>query len=116
MAKKKAESIFTIEMITAELEIAEVQIERIRVISRERLLSFEEAKIYDILNKNLQLIKDKRPSIPADSKRVLEDKTEFSNDVLMEMAKTKEAELALQFADSSLDYIQPNVKEEDKDN
>lgn len=44
-----------IEIITAEYEIAVVQLERLKHIARERLFSPEEAKLYDILVRNLKL-------------------------------------------------------------
>lgn len=40
---------------TVTKEIAELQLNRLRDIARERLLSYEESKIFDILAKNLSL-------------------------------------------------------------
>lgn len=61
MAKK---SNIIVDELSAEEEIAQLQLERLRLSSRERLLSYEEVKIYDLLTKNLleskkQKVKDK---------------------------------------------------------
>ena len=45
--------------ISAEEEIAEVQLNKIRQAARDRTLTLEEARIYDLLVKNKRLSKDK---------------------------------------------------------
>lgn len=42
----------------ADYEIAKMQLERLRMIAETRLLSLEEAKIYDILVRNLKVSKN----------------------------------------------------------
>jgi hypothetical protein len=54
MSKPKVE-----EIVTSEEEIALIQLERLKQISRDRLLTTDEVKMYDLLVKNLRLIKDK---------------------------------------------------------
>ncbi len=56
MAKKKPVDGLIIS--GADYEIAKEQLERLKMISKERLLSLEEAKIFDILVKNLKLAKN----------------------------------------------------------
>ncbi len=45
--------------ISTEYEIALTQLERIKIISEQRLLTSDEVKIYDLLVKNLRLIQEK---------------------------------------------------------
>ena len=49
--------------ISSEEEIAMVQIERIKDISRSRLLTTDEVKMYDLLVKNLRLLKEESNAI-----------------------------------------------------
>lgn len=74
MAKKKKNqeenNSVIIEEITASQEIAEIQLERLKMISRERLLTFEETKVYDLLTKNLLLSKGKATDIVGSAKRL----------------------------------------------
>lgn len=65
---KKA--LVVIEEITDVQEIAEVQLYRLKELSRDRALTYEEVKIFDILTKNLLLAKGQDSSIPADSKHL----------------------------------------------
>lgn len=91
MKKKKnsqEESVF-LEEITVEREIAEVQLERLRMISRERLLTFEETKIYDLLTKNLLLSKGKATDIITSSVKK-ESKVTIPKEKLIEIAKEVE--------------------------
>lgn len=88
MAKKKKaqennDSIF-LEEITVEREIAEVQLERLRMASRDRMLTFEETKIFDLLTKNLLLSKGKATDIVGNAKRLPNN---VSTDKLIEIAK-----------------------------
>lgn len=55
--------ILLLEEYTASREIAETQLERLRVIARDRLLTYEETKIYDVLAKNLSLAKGEATAI-----------------------------------------------------
>lgn len=67
MKRRKSEPQDTvfIEEVSVEREIAEVQLERLRMISRDRLLTYEETKVYDLLTKNLLLSKGKATDIVA---------------------------------------------------
>lgn len=57
MAKRPVSSAVTMELPSPEMEIAQLQLERLKQISRDRMLSYEELKMYDILTKNLLLLK-----------------------------------------------------------
>lgn len=71
---KKRLSLTGAEIIPSEEEIALVQLERLRDIARQRLLSSEEAKIYDILVKNLRLSQGQPTTMNADyTKESLDD-------------------------------------------
>jgi hypothetical protein len=67
MSKKKP--LISIEEYTTEREIAEMQLERLKQLSRERLLSYEEVKIYDLLTKNLLLSKGDATAIVTSSSK-----------------------------------------------
>jgi hypothetical protein len=54
MSKKTEKLLIT----GADYEIAKMQLERLKMIAQERLLSLEEAKIYDILVRNLKVSKN----------------------------------------------------------
>lgn len=75
MSKKKPSLV--IEDITASKEIALIQLERLKALSRDRLLSYEELKMYDILTKNLMLINGDPTAIISSAKheeqKALED-------------------------------------------
>jgi len=53
---------------SSEREIAEIQLARLQEISRNRNLTLEEIKMYDLLVKNLMLIKGKPTSINGKNK------------------------------------------------
>jgi hypothetical protein len=54
MSKKSEKLLIT----GADYEIAKMQLERLKMIAEARLLSLEEAKIYDILVRNLKVAKN----------------------------------------------------------
>ena len=56
----------------AEIEIAEIQLESLKDISRERLLTPDETKQYDLLVKNLMLIRG-NPTVITGTANTLED-------------------------------------------
>jgi hypothetical protein len=68
LVKPKQELV--IEEIRHFQEIAEVQLERLRAISRDRLLTFEETKIFDLLTKNLLLSEKASGDIEGQSEKV----------------------------------------------
>lgn len=74
-----------VEEISVEREIAEEQLERLRITAQERLLTYEEVKIYDLLVKNLHLSKEKGGSIPTSSSRV-EDDEQIETTELLKLA------------------------------
>lgn len=61
--------------ITPEEEIAELQLERLRQAAKNRVLTLEETRMYDLLVKNLRLSKDK--SLPHQSKDPIRDVSEI---------------------------------------
>jgi hypothetical protein len=67
-------------------EIAEIQLERLRMISRERLLTFEETRIFDILTKNLLLSKGKATDIVGSAKKLID---EADTKQLIEIARSE---------------------------
>lgn len=88
MAKKKKsqeenDTVY-IEEVSVAQEIAEIQLERLRMISRERLLGYEETKIYDLLTKNLLLSKGKATDIVGSAKKVSNN---ISTEKLIQIAK-----------------------------
>ena len=86
MAKPKQSPVI-IEEISSVREILEIQIERLKTISRDRLLTYEEIKILDLLNKNLLLEMGKATnSISVESIR-LEQIKELPNESLIELAQ-----------------------------
>lgn len=84
---KPAKSLISIEEISAEREIAELQLERLKQISRDRLLSYEECKIYDILTKNLYLAKGEATAINTTS-HVVKDVKQEELPELLQIAQT----------------------------
>ena len=54
----------------ADYEIAKMQLARLRQVAEDRMLTFEEAKIYDILVRNLKVAKND----PEETKPVLSEK------------------------------------------
>lgn len=92
MAKPKKSSII-IEEISPTREIAEIQIERLKAISRERLLSYEETKILDLLHKNLLLDRgDATNAISVESRRLEEIKA-LPEEELVQLALTVDKDL-----------------------
>jgi len=74
--------------LTPAQEIVEIQIERLRTMSRERILSLEESKMLDLYIKNKRLMDDAN-SIPADYERVPEG---ITDEDLLEIAGHVEKE------------------------
>jgi len=106
MKKKKnnEDSVF-LEEISVEREIAEVQLERLRMISRERLLTFEETKIYDLLTKNLMLSKGKATDIITSAVKG-PSKVSIPKEKLIEIAKETDEDTISQ----SLTLVDVDVK------
>lgn len=76
MSKKKSTNLqneVVVLEVDASREIAEIQLERLKIISRERLLTFEETRIFDILTKNLFLSKGKATDIVGSARKALDD-------------------------------------------
>lgn len=71
---------------TNESIIAEVQLERLRNIAMERLLTPDETKQYDILVKNIMLIRG-QPTVINGSATVVED---LDDEELVKLAQTVE--------------------------
>jgi hypothetical protein len=59
--------------VSTERSIAEVQLERLREIAMERLLTPDETKQYDILVKNLMLIRGQPTNINANASSVVDE-------------------------------------------
>lgn len=82
-----------IKMTRPEYEIALEQLRRLNDISKERLLSAEEIKAYDVLVKNLRLIEDDPTVIEGTSSKVKELTVEDALATLIpETTKTKPKE------------------------
>lgn len=93
------------EMPSPEMEIAQIQLERLKLISRERLLSYEEMKQYDILTKNLLLLKGDPTVINGTSQVVKEAKPEEVAE-LLQIASTiqeKDIKKVLNFVEADTD-------------
>jgi hypothetical protein len=105
--KLKKDTVY-LEPSSTEREIAENQLERLRMISRERLMTFEEVRIYDILTKNLLLAKGEATTISAQSQRLEEAKT-LSEDVLLKIAQSVDETLV----NRSLDFVDDSGPEKD---
>jgi hypothetical protein len=89
----KKQPLIIIEEVSAQREIAEMQLERLKLIARERLLSYEEVKIYDLLTKNLLLDQGQATnSISVESRRLEEIKA-LPEDTLMQIAQTVDKDL-----------------------
>jgi hypothetical protein len=104
LAKRPESNLSVVEVSPAQ-EIAEIQLRRLQVISRERLLSYEEMKQYDILNKNLSLIKGEATSISTTSHVIKETKAEELTE-LLEIASTvseKDIKKVLNFVEDDKD-------------
>ena len=107
MAKpvKRQQSELTIVEVTASQEIAEIQLERLKQISRDRMLNYEELKMYDILTKNLLLIKGEATAINTTSHVIKETKAEELTE-LLEIASTvseKDIKKVLNFVEDDKD-------------
>jgi hypothetical protein len=104
VAKRQESNLVAIEVSAAE-EIASIQLERLKQISRDRMLSYEELKMYDILNKNLSLIKGEATSINTTSHVIKETKAEEITE-LLEIASTvseKDIKKVLNFVEADTD-------------
>lgn len=107
--KKSKNNIVSLEEISTEREIAELQLARLKAISRERLLTYEEVKIYDLLTKNLLLTKGEATDIIGQAKRIAE-KEALSNESLVEIAATVDDKLI----ERSLEFVTDDDKETPK--
>jgi uncharacterized protein YaaQ len=87
VAKNKAPSVI-IQEVSAQREIAEMQLDRLRTIARERLLTYEETKIFDLLTKNLLLDQGNATNTISVESRRLEDIKSVSEETLMQIAQT----------------------------
>jgi hypothetical protein len=76
-------------IVSDELIIAEVQLNRLKYIAMERLLSPDETKQYDILVKNIMLIKGQPTVINGVSNKVVE---QLDNTELMKLAQLPDEE------------------------
>jgi hypothetical protein len=104
LAKRPESNLVAIEVSAAE-EIASIQLERLKQISRDRMLSYEELRMYDILNKNLSLIKGEATSISTTSHVIKETKAEELTE-LLEIASTvseKDIKKVLNFVEDDKD-------------
>ena len=109
MVKQKKPNII-IEEISPTREIAEIQIERLKAISRERLLTFEETKILDLLHKNLLLDRgDATNAITVESRR-LEEVKAMPDETLMQIAMTVDEDLI----NRSLETVDSDVEDSNK--
>jgi hypothetical protein len=109
MAKPKT-SLVLIEEISPQREIAEMQLDRLRMIARERLLTYEEVKIFDLLTKNLLLDQGQATnSISVESKR-LEDIKALPEDTLMQIAQSVDEDLV----NRSLDMVDDDKPKDPK--
>jgi len=109
MAKitKRSESRELVELPSPEMEIAQLQLERIKQISRDRMLSYEELKMYDILTKNLLLLKGDPTVINGTSQVVKEAQPEEVAE-LLEIASTvseKDIKKVLNFVEDDTDVV-----------
>jgi hypothetical protein len=55
---------------SSEKEIAEIQLERLKEIARQRLLTLEETKQYDLLVKNLLNIREQEANLPQPEEEI----------------------------------------------
>jgi hypothetical protein len=92
MAKPKQSSII-VEEVSSVREILEIQIDRLKSISRERLLTYEEIKILDLLNKNLLLETGKATNAISVESRRLEEIKSLPNESLIELAQSIDKDL-----------------------
>jgi hypothetical protein len=102
---KRPESALSVVEVSASQEIAEIQLERLKMLSRERLLSYEETKLYDILTKNLLLLKGEATAINTTSHVVKETRAEEITE-LLEIASTvseKDIKKVLNFVEADTD-------------
>lgn len=106
--KKAKKALISLEEITTEREISELQLERLRQISRERLLTYEETKIFDLLVKNLLLSKGESTAISTSSHRIEETK-KLSEAELVEIANTVDESLI----NKSLDFVDKDDTKKD---
>jgi len=90
--KRKKNSLISVEEISTEREIAEIQLERLKQISRERLFTYEESKIYDLLTKNLLLTRGEATTITASSQRLAETSA-LSEEILTQIAQSVDEDL-----------------------
>jgi bacterioferritin (cytochrome b1) len=105
MAKPKQSSVITIEQISAEREIAELQLERLKHIARERTMTYEEIKVYDILTKNLLLLKGD-PTVINGSSQVVKEAQPDEVAELLQIASTvseKDIKKVLNFVEADTD-------------
>lgn len=80
-----------LKFIKPEYEIALEQLDRLNAISKERLLSAEEIKAYDVLVKNLRLIEDDPTVIEGTSSKVKELTVDDALDMLLPKPESSRA-------------------------
>jgi hypothetical protein len=105
---KKKQNPLIIEEITAQREIAEIQLERLKNISRERLLSYEETKIMDLLHKNLLLAKGDATTITATSRHISSNEA-LTEEALVQIASSIDESLV----NRSLEIVDKETETED---
>jgi len=98
--KKAKRSPIIVEQLSTERLIAEMQLERLKAIAMERLLTYEETKIFDLLTKNLFLAKGEATTVVGSSQR-LEDARALPEDTLIKLAQTVDEKLM----NKSLEFI-----------
>lgn len=91
MRKKKQTQIITVEEYSIPREIAELQLEKLREIARIGLLTYEQAKIFDLLTKNLFLAKGEATGI-IDTNRIPEQLPKSEQDELLQIAQFVQSE------------------------
>lgn len=97
MKKKivKPSSEIIVEPISPSEEIAEIQLERLRAIARDRLLTFEETRIFDILTKNLLITQEQRKAIETSASDVSDKQEAISAAELIQIVQQTDISEAL---------------------
>jgi hypothetical protein len=80
---KKSKKLIRLGDLSTELEIAEIQLEKLREVARERPLTLDETRQFDLLVKNIRLIRGDATAISGESKKLIADEAE-----LLEIAST----------------------------
>lgn len=104
---KRSDSNLVADLPSPEMEIAQLQLERIKQISRDRMLSYEELKMYDILTKNLLLLKGD-PTVINGTSQVIKEAEPGEVAELLEIASTvseKDIKKVLNFVEADTDVV-----------